>query len=228
MFTLLIRTFILFIIIIITMRIMGKRQIGELQPYELVITIIISELASIPISDTKIPLVHSICPIITLILLQVILSVIQMKFDKARTLLCGKPSLLIKNGYIDIEEMKRQKLNLDDLLEELRLAGSYNLEDIEYAILETSGKLSIIPKTKLTSVTKKDLNIKVQQDILPLTLISDGKVRYKNLQSINKDMTWLKNELARKSIYSYKDVFIGIINSEGKTYFQIKNKGDKP
>ena len=227
MFIVFIRTAILYTLVVIVMRIMGKRQIGELQPYELVITIIISELASIPISDTKIPLVHSICPIITLILLQVILSVIQMKFDKARTLLCGKPSLLVKNGSIDINEMKKQKLNLDDLLEELRLGGYYNLEDIEYAILETSGKLSVIPKTKLTPVTKKDLNIKVQQDILPLTLISDGKVRYNNLESINKDITWLKNELARKSIYSCKDVFIGIINSEGKTYFQKKDNGGK-
>lgn len=225
MYIVMIRTIILYFIVVITMRIMGKRQIGQLQPFELVIAIMISELASLPMQDTRIPLMHGIIPIITLLILQVILSVIQLKSEKARAVICGIPSILIHKGQIDIAQLKNQRFNINDLLEEIRLQGYYNLEDIEYAILETSGQLSIIPKTGLTQVTKIDMKVPYSQDSLPITLILDGKINKKNLQIANRDINWLNKQLKSKNISSPEDIFIAVIDSQNKFYFQPKNKG---
>lgn len=212
MIIVLIRTIILYLIVVITMRLMGKKQIGQLQPFELATAIMISELASFPMQDTRLPLMHGVIPIVTLLILQVSTAVLQLKSETLRTLFCGKPSILIKNGLIDSNELKRQKFSLNDLMEELRLKGFYNIEDIYCAILETSGQLSIIPKTELTGVTKSDMNIKCSQDILPITLILDGKISKNNLKMIDKNESWLNNKLKKQNIKSSKDVFIAIID----------------
>ena len=227
MYTIIIRTVITFFLIVFTMRLMGKRQIGELQPFELVVTIIVSELASLPIVDPKIPLLYGIGPIITLILLEVMISFIQMKFEKTRILFSSHPSILIRNGYIDFEEMKKQKFNIDDLLEELRLEGYFNIEDIEFAILETCGELSIIPKTELTPATKKDMNIESTQDTLPLTLIVDGKIRDYNLKLVEKDTKWLINSIHKQGHKDIKDVFLAMLDSQGELYIQAKDDSKK-
>lgn len=220
MFTILIRTIILYILVVVVMRVMGKRQIGELQPFELVITIMISDLASLPMQDTRIPLIHGIIPIITLLFLEIIISIIQLKSEKARLVISGKPSILINKGNVDIEIMKNQRLNMNDLMEEIRLKGYYNLEDIEFAILETSGQLSIIPKTELSNATKEDVNIKCSQDTIPITLILDGIINYKNLAIIKQNEKWLMTTLRSKNINSPKDVFIALVDSKGKFYIQ--------
>jgi uncharacterized membrane protein YcaP (DUF421 family) len=207
------------------MRIMGKRQIGELQPFELVIAIMVSELASLPMQDTRIPLFHGIIPIVTLLMLQIIVSYAELKSEKARALFSGKPSILVKDGTIDIHQMKINRFNLNDLLEELRLQGYYNIEDIEYAILETSGQISIIPKTELEAPTRKDLNIKCSQDQLPISLILDGKVNSENLKVLEKDETWLKKQLEDNKISSVSNVFIALIDSKGKFFYQLKEGG---
>lgn len=225
LYIVMIRTIILYFIVVVTMRIMGKRQIGQLQPFELVIAIMISELASLPMQDTRIPLMHGIIPIITLLMLQVILSVTQLKSERARAIICGTPSILIKNGLIDIYQLKDQRFNINDLMEELRLQGYYNLEDIQYAILETSGQLSIIPKTGLAQVTKIDMKVPYSQDNLPITLILDGKLNRNNLTIANKDINWLNTQMKNSNMFSIEDVFIAIIDSQGKFYLQPKNKG---
>ena len=211
LFTVLIRTAILYLLVIITMRLMGKKQIGQLEPFELAITIMISELAALPMQDTRIPLIHGVIPILTLLLLQTIVSLLQLKSIKMRALINGTPSVLIKNGQLDIKELKSQKFNINDLMEELRIKGYYNIEDIEYAILETSGQISIISKTELDYATKKDMNVKCTQDTLPVTLIIDGKVIYENLK------------LNKNNINDINDVFIALLDSQGKFYYQ-KNK----
>lgn len=220
MYTMVIRTIILFFVIIITMRLMGKRQIGELQPFEFVTTIMVSELAALPISDSKIPLIYGIIPITTLIFLQVLLSLVQLKSEKARSLFCGRPSTLIKQGKIDINEVKKQQFTIDDLLEALRIQGYYNLDDIEYAILETCGQLSVILKTGCMPATKDDMKVQYTQDVLPFTLIVDGNLRAKNLKSANKNNLWLKNQLKTNNINSYKEIFVAIMNSQNKFYMQ--------
>lgn len=225
MFIVLFRTIILYVIVVFTMRIMGKRQIGQLQPFELVIAIMVSQLASIPMQDTRIPLVHGIIPIITLLILQVLISLVQLKSELARSIFCGKPSILISKGKIDIKQLKNNKFNINDLLEEIRLQGYYNIQDIEYAILETSGQLSIIPKTELEPATKQDLNVKSSQDKLPVTLILDGKINTANLKLIDKNKSWLKGQLDKNNVQSEEQVFLALIDSKGKFFFQLKQGG---
>lgn len=225
MFIVMFRTIILYFIVVFTMRIMGKRQIGELQPFELVIAIMVSELASMPMQDTRIPLSHGIIPIITLLLLQALISVAELKSEFARALFSGKPSIIIRKGTIDIKQLKNNRLNINDLLEELRLQSYYNVEDIEYAILETNGQISIIPKTEHQPATRKDMNLKTKQDILPVTLILDGKINSHNLQVISKDKKWLYSQLKKNNITSPDNVFIALRDSQGKFFYQLKEGG---
>ncbi|NMM61503.1 DUF421 domain-containing protein [Clostridium sp. P21] len=220
MFTVLIRTAILYFLVIISMRLMGKKQIGELQPFELAVTIMISELASFAIQDTRIPIIHGVIAIITLLLIQTFLSVLELKSEKIRLLLNGKPSILINNGKIDIKELKRQQFNINDLMEELRLQGYYNLDDVHYVILETSGQVSVIPKTDLAPATKGDLKVPFKQDTIPITLILDGSINHDNLKILNKDETWLNEKLKKLNINSSKEVFIALIDSKGSFYYQ--------
>ncbi|MBX4263529.1 DUF421 domain-containing protein [Clostridium estertheticum] len=228
MLVLVIRTFFLYFSIIFIMRMMGKKQIGQLEPFELVIALMISDLATFPMEDIRIPLLHAIIPIITLLFLQVASSYIELKSEKARKLLTGTPSILIRDGKIDIKELRYQRFNINDLLEELRLKGYFNLSDIQYAILETSGALSILPKTGQSTATKADLNITITQESLPIPLIMDGIINYKNLKLIEKDETWLKNILKRNKISYASDLFIGILDSKNKFYYQLKEgKGNK-
>jgi len=224
MFIVLIRAIILYFIVVFIMRIMGKRQIGQLQPFELVIALMVSELAAMPMQNTGIPLFHGIIPIITLLILQVLLSTLQLKSESARIIFCGKPSILIEKGKINIDELKNNRININDLLEELRLKEYYNLEDIEYAILETGGQISVIPKSELESATRKDLNIKSTQDMLPVTLILDGKINNENLKLINKDKSWLNNQLNKEKLSS-DQVFLALLDSKGKLVYQLKKEG---
>ena len=225
MFIVLIRAIILYFIVMFVMRVMGKRQIGELQPFELVIALMISELAAMPMQDTDIPLFHAIIPIITLLVLEILISTLQLKSEVARIIFCGKPSILIEKGKINISELKNNRLNINDLLEELRLKGYYNIEDIEYAILETDGQTSIIPKSELEPATRKDLNIKTTQDTLPVTLILDGKINTNNLKLINKNKSWLNSQLKKENIKSVDQVFLALLDAKGKLVFQLKKEG---
>jgi len=227
MFILVIRTFFLYFAVIFIMRMMGKKQIGQLEPFELVIALMISDLATYPMEDIRIPLIHAIIPIVTLLFLQVATSYIEIKSENARRILTGNPSILIKNGKIDIAELRYQRFNINDLLEELRLKGYFNLSDIQYAILETSGELSILPKTGQSNATKDDLNITITQESLPVPLIMDGNINYKNLILLKKDETWLNNILKRNKISDANDLFIGMLDSNKKFYYQLKEGKDK-
>ncbi|HEY5563260.1 MAG TPA: DUF421 domain-containing protein [Clostridiaceae bacterium] len=222
MFILLIRTIILYILVVLTMRLMGKKQIGQMQPFELVIAIMISELASLPMQDTRISLLHGIVPILTLLALQTSISYLQLKSEKIRGLFCSKPSILINNGKIDINELHKQSFTINDLMEELRLLGYFNLQDIQYAILEDNGQLSVIGKTGLDYVTKDDMKIKYSQEVIPITLILDGRINYDSLKIINKDEKWLLKELEKHEIESPKDIFIALLDSQKKFYYQIE------
>jgi len=222
MLVLVIRTFFLYFAIIFIMRMMGKKQIGQLEPFELVIALMISDLATFPMEDIRIPILHAIIPIVTLLFLQVASSYIELKSEKARRILTGTPSILIRDGKIDVAELRYQRFNINDLLEELRLKGYFNLSDIQYAILETSGALSILPKTGQAAATKDDLNITITQESLPVSLIMDGNINYKNLNFLEKDETWLKSILKRNKIHRASDLFIGMLDSKNKFYYQFK------
>lgn len=227
MFIVLIRTAILYLAVVFCIRIMGKRQIGELQPFELVITIMISALAALPMQDIRIPLIHGIIPIITLLILQMIFSELELKSEIARNIFSGKPSIVIKKGEIDITELRRQRFNITDLLEELRLQGYFDLSKVHYAILESNGQLSIIPRSDSTPTSKKDMNIECIQDDLPIALILDGKINKKNLLFIKKDESWLIKELKKNNITSPDKLFFAMLDTKHKFIYQYKDREEK-
>lgn len=218
-----IRTLILYATTVILLRVMGKRQIGQLQPYELVVIIMISELAAIPMNNTSIPLVSGLIPIFILVAAQVTLSFISLKSEKARGIICGKPSILIDNARIVEEEMRRQRYNINDLLEQLRSKNVSNIADVQYAILETGGQLSVILKSEKRPVEPQDLELEVEQEILPITLVIDGQVIHENLRKINRTEDWLHEELGNLGIKQVREVLFASLDDRGKVYYQSKS-----
>jgi len=217
------RAVILFLIVMIVIRVMGKRQIGELQPYELVLAIMIAELAAVPMENREIPLLHGIIPILTLLLLQVGITFISLKNDKLRGIITGSPSILIENGKIIESELKKLRYNLSDLLEQMRLKNFHNIADVEYAILETSGQLSIIPKSQKRPIIPEDLNIPTSYEGLTLPVIMDGKIKLDNLQKLNLDAVWLNSELNKFGINSTVEVLLASLDTKGELYIQKKS-----
>ncbi len=216
------RTLILYSMVVIIMRVMGKREIGQLQPFELVIAIMISELAAIPMQNTGIPLINGIAPILTLLMAQVVLSYISLKSNRARAIICGTPSVLIENGKIKENELKKLRYNLNDLLEQLRAKNVPNISDVEFAILETSGQLSVMPKSQKRPVIPEDMNLPTKYEGLPYPLIIDGEILHKNLQKLNLDVAWLNQELSNFNITDAKHVLFASLDTQGNLFYQKK------
>jgi uncharacterized membrane protein YcaP (DUF421 family) len=202
---------------------MGKRQIGQLQPYELVVIIMISELAAIPMQNTGIPIIYGLIPIFILVAAEIILSYISLKSERGRGIICGKPSVLIEKSKIMEKELKILRYNINDLLEQLRLKNVPDIADVEFAILETSGQLSVILKSQKRPATPQDLNISPEYENLPVTLIIDGQIIQENLNKINLDVDWIQNELAKSGIHNYKQILIATLDTRRKLYFQVKS-----
>ena len=219
------RTLILFALVVVTMRVMGKRQIGELQPFELAVAILISELAAVPMQNTGIPLINGIIPILTLLIAQMALSFISLKSIKARGIICGKPSILIANGIIQEAELKKEMFTLNDLLEQLRISNTPNISDVEFAILETNGQLSVIPKSQKRAISAEDLNIPTNYEGLPLSLIVDGSINYDNLKIANLDTTWLLGELKKLGIDKPEKILFASLDCKGNLYWHAKSLG---
>ncbi len=227
MLTLPIRAAILYILVVLIIRIMGKHQIGQLQPYELVITILISELAAVPMQDTEIPLINGIIPILTLLIIQITLSLISLKSTTARRIICGGPTILIENGKIQQAELTKLRYSISDLLEQLRLKNIPNISDVEYAILETSGKLSVIPKSQKRPVNPEDLEIKTQYEGLPLTLIIDGVLQHKQLRESKISEEWLQKQITQFGFSHWSQIFLASLDSTGKLFIQAKEPGGR-
>lgn len=227
MLVVVVRTLILYLIVVFIMRIMGKRQIGQLQPFELVIAIMISELAALPMQDIGIPLINGIIPILTLLFAQITLSFIGLKNPHARAIICGRPTILIQNGKINEAQLRKEMYSLNDLLEQLRIKDIHNIADVEFALLETNGQLSVIPKSQKRPVTPQDLNISTQYEGLSMDIIIDGDISYENLKLANLDINWLKDTLSKFGINNPKDVLFASLDSEGNLYYQVKERGNK-
>ena len=206
MLVILFRTLILYLIVIISVRIMGKRQIGEMQPSELVVAIMISDLASVPMQSIDIPLISGVIPVLTLIIAEVFMAFFSLKSEKFRHVLSGDPSILISDGHINEKELKSQRFNLNDLMEQLRVGGYPNVADVEIAVLETNGQLSVVPKKDARNVTVRDLNLNnVVSEKLPCILISDGKLNKNELVRSGKNIEWIISELKKRNINRIKD-----------------------
>lgn len=219
------RTIILYGLVMIVMRLMGKRQIGQLQPFELAIAIMISELAAVPMQDTGIPLVNGVIPILTLLFSQILISLISLKSVKARAIICGRPRVLIEKGKIIEDNLIRELYTINDLIEQLRINNVPNIADVDYAILETNGQLSIIPKGKKRPLTPADMQISIGNDGLPLDLIIDGEINDTNMKTAEVDYQWLMAELKKQGINNVKDVLIVSIDINKKLFCQIKERG---
>lgn len=189
------------------MRLMGKRQLGELQPYELAITMMIADLGALPMQDSRFPLLLGIIPILTLLFLKVVISYIQLKFQSSRKFMEGNPCILISEGKINYNALKKQQLNLDELMEELRLAGHFDLSQIRYAILENNGKISF-----LTSQ---------EEPILPVIYVVDGKINKNSLTGGNKNKYWIEEELKKYNIDSIEKVLIAMTDTKGNFIYQL-------
>ena len=219
----LIRTIFLYILVLIVMRLMGKREIGQLQPFELAISIMIADLASIPMSDTGIPISNGIIPILGLLVMHLLISFINMKSIKAREIMCGKPSILIYRGKIDEKALKKERFTINELQERLRGNGVVNLGDVEYAILETSGQVTVIQKPNKRTTIPEDFNIEPDYEGIPYDLVVDGIIMRNNLKQIGKDENWLKKQVQKFNIKP-EDALIVTYDGKGQIFCQAKNE----
>ena len=220
------RTLFLYFVVVVSMRIMGKRQIGEMQPSELVIAIMISDLASVPMQSVDIPLIAGIVPVLTLIVAEIIMSYVSLKSRFIRRIITGEPSIIVYDGHVNEKELRRLRFNINDLQEQLRIKDIPNIADVEVAVLETNGQLSIIPKKNARGVTVKDLKIKdADTEKLPCMLISDGYLIETELKRSGKSREWLDKELEKKKT-RIKDVFIASYEKNNGLFIQLKGEED--
>ena len=218
------RSIVLYIIVLIVMRLMGKREIGQLQPFELAISIMIADLASIPMTDTGIPIFNGIIPILGLLIMHLLISIINLKSSKAREIICGRPSILIYRGRINEKNLKKERFTINELEERLRGSNVVNLGDVEYAILETSGQVTVIQKPDKRNTIPQDFNIMPEYEGIPYDLVVDGKIMTENLKTIGKNYNWLKKEIEKFNMKP-DEVLIATIDGRGQIFCQEKEKG---
>lgn len=216
-----VRAIILYIVVLIVMRLMGKREIGQLQPFELAIAIMIADLASVPMSELGIPITNGIIPILALLVIYMIISVLNMKSMNFRKVISGQPSLLIYRGKIDEKILKKERITINELQERLRVDNIFNLSDVEYAILETNGEVTVIQKPEKRNLIPQDLNINPEYEGIPYDLVVDGKIMEENLKLIGRDKKWLEKQL-NKFDATPKSVFIATIDGKGEIFCQKK------
>lgn len=219
MATAFIRTVILYFILMVGLRLMGKRQIGELEPSELVLTLIISDLAAVPMQDFGIPLVNGVFPIMTLLCLSMLLSFFSMKSIRFRGLICGHPTVIIREGKILQQNMARNRFTVDELYEQLRSQGYSDLKSVKYAILETSGQVSVLLYQDRQPATPKQLGLSVQTGRLPVVVINDGRVLSQNLTALGLDENWLNQQLKQRGAASPKEVFLLTADRDGVIHY---------
>ena len=211
MFILLTRTIIIYIFLLITMRLMGKRQLGELEISELVSTLLLSDIAALPITSQEIPLAYAIVPILTITVFEICSSLLLTKIPKLKAILSTRPSVVIRQGKIDHGELLKNRISIDELISELRQKEITDISQVNYAIIEQNGKMTVIPKAEHEQPTRSDLGIKVKERGLCHMIIADGIVNQYGLDLIQKDRTWLQRTLNRHNV-RLKDVYLMTID----------------
>lgn len=223
MLNIIIKTGIIYAVIIFSMRVMGKRIAGQLQPYELVISLMIAEVASAPIDSSDTPLLNGLIPAFTLLLLYTLISYLSLKSRKLRILFCGRPSVLIRNGKLEASEFEKLSYSLSDLMEQLRSAGYSDISQICYAILETNGELSVIPYPSEDTPSAKELGLKIDDDSIELPVILDGDSVEFGLNELGFTDDSLGNWLKNKKFPERHDIFYLSISKSGDYFCQTKN-----
>lgn len=212
----LIRSIILYLAVLIALRVMGKGEIAEMNSYDLVITLLIAEVASLPMEDNSLPIIYGIASITGLVLMQTLISYLSLKSRSFAALLSGKPSVLISKGKINYKELKKERISIDELLEQLRIEGYFHIKDVQYAILETDGNLSVLPSSEYNSTPPKEFKH------LPLALVLDGKIIDESLDTLGKDKNWLISTLKSHNADNIKDVLICVLDENDKIFIQKK------
>lgn len=211
------RTLLLYIVLVLTVRLMGKRQIGEMEPSEFVVTMLIANLAAIPMQDTAIPLLSGLVPILVILGVELILAVLSLRCIRIRSFFCGKPVVLMENGKIIEKNLQKTRVNLDELTMHLREKDIFDLTEVKYAILETNGQLSTLLYAKNRPASARDAGIRATETELPVTLISGGKVLDENLAIAKKDRAWLEAEL-KKNACTVHGTLLLTVDAAGKVY----------
>ena len=216
MITAFFRTVLLYGLLIVGLRLTGKRQIGQLEPIEFVLMMLLSDLASVPMQDFGLPLLQGVIPIATLLALSTLLSGISMLSVRFRSLVCGEPTLIIREGVLQQTAMKRSRLTLDEVLEELRVQGVSSLDDVKYAVLETSGQLSVLLRSDVQPATPRQMGLNVADDVfLPVILIDNGRLMGKNMEKMGLDEKWLQKQLKAHKAHRVQDVFLMTVDRSG-------------
>lgn len=218
-----IRTIILYSILIAVIRLMGKRQLGEMEPMEFVVTMLLANLAAVPMQETGIPLLSGLVPILVVLSMELLLSVLVYHSVGARKLLCGKPVILMENGKLLQENLKKTRITPDELTEFLRMEGVVDLSSVKYAILETGGQVSVLPYAKFKPANAKAAGVKVEDTQLPVTIISDGQLLTENLPKLGKNRGWVTEVLTDYSC-TVRDVYLLTAEPGGKLYFCRKGE----
>lgn len=224
MLVLFIRVQIIYFVVLLFLRIMGKRQIGEMQPYELVITLIIADLATVPMSDANIPLLNGVLPLAILVILHFSITMLTRKSIFLRKIISGQPVILISPDGINYDALKKLNMNLHDLQESLRQCNYFNFEQVRYAIIETNGKMSVIPTAENAPATAQDVNASNPEPEFPVLIVSDGKIMKDNLAQMSLSEEKLNTILKQLNIKRIKDIIVMNLDNSGKLYYQLKGK----
>ncbi len=219
-----VRTLIVFISIYCAMRLMGKRQLGELEPSELVVAVLISDMAAHPLQDIGIPLLNGLLPIAILLSCELLISWLGLKSSRFRALCFGKPSILVRNGRIEEKELRRCRFSLDELSEELRGKGVTDLSAVRSAVLETDGTLNVLLRADRQPLTPAQAGIAAEDGGLPVTLVSDGRIERENLRLLGRDEAWLRGELAARGLDGPEQVCFMTVDELGRFYLQEAEK----
>jgi uncharacterized membrane protein YcaP (DUF421 family) len=222
-----VRTLIIFVAVIFTMRVMGKRQLGELELSELVVTVMISDIAAQPLQDIGIPLLYGLVPVFTLLCSELIISALMLKSLRFRSLLCGRPSILVENGKIIQSEMKKNRFTIDELTEALRKKGVLDISTVKYAVLETNGTLSTVLYRKDSPATPTDMGVQAADTGYCYIVINDGRILEENLKLSGHDLSWLHKQLKRRDVTDPRTVYMMSVMGNGKIELTLKERDGK-
>ena len=219
-----IRGIIIYAIVFVIFRLMGKRQLGQLQPFEFVITLIIADLATIPMAEINIPIVHGIVPLVTISVLHFLIGFLSRKSIKMRKMFNGKPIVVINPNGVDYNELKRLNMDFNDLFEALRECNYFSPDQVQYAIIETNGKMTVLPNAENSPLTANDLKIEKEKTALPLMLVCDGKILKDNLQIAKVDDKFLNEQIKKAGAKKVQEILLCTIDNNGKVFVQARNK----
>ncbi len=223
MINILLRTGLMYSLLLLAVRLLGKRQLGEMEPSEFVVSMLLANLATIPMEEPAVPILHGILPVVLVFLAESVIAYISLRSVSVRKFFCGKPVILIENGRISPENLRKTRVNLDELTMHLREKGIFDLSTVKFAILETNGQLSTLLYGKDQPPSARDLGTRVKENQLPVTLISDGRIMEENLSLAGKDLQWLYRELKKRNC-PLENAFLLTLDSGGKIYFVPRNK----